>query len=298
MRKVNIFFNYILLLIILITSFQTLILSYPGQGECLDNHGLTLIPIPIDDDAVLILDGNASEPFWEESSNQGGIKRIPVATTTHMVKYVNVTFVMTGNFLYINMKWLDNTTIPDLSEGLYYDGLFFCWDINVPGFTANFNGMDTVDMGGGTIDSWQWRCEKTLIQILDKSMDEGGWNSEFEPNNIELAYQIDSNKSYSVEIKRALTTSDKGVDVQFDEEKLYKFNIAILDDDRHQAHYISWTYSLDLRPEEATDDDDKTDNNSEESLISGFFFISIIILTFSIVLVIKTMRSTKFQTKI
>lgn len=59
------------------------------------------------------------------------------------------------------------------------------------------------------------------------------------------AFKIITNVSYTLEISRSLVTNEE-YDVQFNENKGYLFNVAIYDNDLHDNHAMSWTYSLDL----------------------------------------------------
>lgn len=261
--SVSVFWIFMLICVI-----SPLTNAYPGQGDCIPQHGVTLINIPIDPDANVVLDGNGLESFWIDHNNAGGKVRVPLATTSMEVIYLNATFIMTDQYILILCTWLDSTIIPDLTGG-YCDGIFFCWNIDVPHFSANFDGMNTVSMGGGKVDDWGWRCTKESTDTTDSYFDEGGWGS-YEPlQNIELAW-TNTTKSYTVEIKRKLVTNDLN-DVQINEQKSYEFNIAILNDDRHQNHYSSWTYALDLNPSE------KEEPEEEEPVKPDYRFLILII---------------------
>jgi len=83
---------------------------------------------------------------------------------------------------------------------------------------------------------------------LDSDSDNDGWiDGNPEVNSIEAAFTNPSD-SYSLELRRKLNTNEQ-YDVQFTEKKLYKFNVAILNDSHYEDHAISWTYALDLREE-------------------------------------------------
>ena len=125
--------------------------AYWGLGDCQDGHPVIIIRPLYSKNAEINLDGIASESFWSSSENENGTLTVPLAsdigTSSFFVVYLNLTFVMNDEYLYILCHWLDNTTKPDLG-GNNYDGLYFCWNINVPNFTAYFiNGMITADMG-------------------------------------------------------------------------------------------------------------------------------------------------------
>jgi hypothetical protein len=161
---------------------------------------------------------------------------------------------MNNEYLYILAQWHDNTTRP--SGGLK-DAVYFCWNMNVPNFTAAFlYGMDTTEMGGGCVDCWWWECDSSKPANgssyfgTDDSFDEDGWNhSPFDYDDVNTGYMYQKNDSYSVEIKRKINTGHE-YDVSFLQKTLYEFNLAIMDDGfLGNEHSISWTYALDLRTE-------------------------------------------------
>ncbi|MBN1802328.1 MAG: hypothetical protein JW891_12530 [Candidatus Lokiarchaeota archaeon] len=221
-------------------------IAYPGwEGDCEAHHGIGSVISNYDASARIVLDGQSDEKFWLTYSNNKAF--IPLATditkSGGFNVTLNLTFVHNNNYLYILCEWEDNTTVP---AGFNYDGLFFCWNIDVPNFTADFlSDMSTDHMGSGNIDSWNWIYDDDFA--LDKCFGEKGWfDSSLEAQDIEVAYSLVENESYTLEIRRALTTGDQH-DVKFDKTGLYEFNLAILNDGRHENHAISWTYALNLK---------------------------------------------------
>ncbi len=239
-------------------------LGFWGYGDCTNYHGLTYIKPYLEDNAVINLDGVPSESFWTEHSDstKNGSLIIPLASkiteTEFFIVYLDIVFVLSEEYLYILCSWEDNTTRPDLG-GNYYDGLYFCWNINVPNFSAYFlGGMDTNEMGGGDVDCWDWRIMSssppngTSNYCDDLCFGTYGWYDPFlESENVKVAYTYKANSSYTLEIERKLVTGED-YDVQINKSQLYLFNMGIMQDGTHEDHAISWTYALDLRNEEQT----------------------------------------------
>jgi len=255
--------NYILFLSrsILICVFPLLLIPYStaywAWGDCRDGHDIEYINVPYDNDANIILDGVPSESFWKDSSNQQGRIQIPLASDyskpNFFIIYLNMTFVINDEYLLIHAQWNDNTTRP---LGGMADGIYICWNINVPNFTAAFlYGMDTTYMGGGCVDCWSWDCDSNSVKngstdvANDRSFDDDGWNDDsLDFNDIETGYTYLTDHSYSVEFKRKISTGYE-YDISFQEKKLYEFNLAIMNDGGGYDHAVSWTYALDLRTE-------------------------------------------------
>lgn len=229
--------------------------AYPGDGDCQNYHNITPIEVPIDNSANIILDGVPSEEFWSKSENQMGKVVIPLASIRYdsnppdLLIYMNATFIMNTNSLYILCEWMDNTTSAE-----YYvaDGILFCWNINVVNFSAYYpSGMSTEHMGGGRVDSWRWYHYTSISSGIptlcyDECFEDNGWvNPNPELSQVNAAFKAISNVSYTLEISRSLITNEE-YDVQFNQNKGYLFNMAIFDNDLHENHAISWTYSLDL----------------------------------------------------
>jgi len=231
--------------------------AYWAWGDCRDGHDIEYINVPYDNDANIILDGVPSESFWKDLSNQQGRIQIPLASDYtkpgFFVVYLNLAFVINDDYIFIHAQWNDSTTRP--SGGLV-DGIYFCWNINVPNFTAAFlYGMNTTGMGGGCVDCWSWDCDSTSVAngstdlANDRSFDEDGWNNDIlDFNDIETGYIYRTDYFYSLELKRKINT-DYEYDVSFQEKKIYEFNLGIMNDGGGYDHAISWTYALDLRPE-------------------------------------------------
>jgi hypothetical protein len=235
-------------------------IAYPGDGDCQHYHGITTIDIPIDNSANIILDGKANEAFWSKPENQIGNLIIPLASIRmdsnppDLLIYMNATFVMNAEYLYILCKWEDNTTAP---EDYYADALLFCWNIDVVNFSAYYlSSMSTEHMGGGLIDSWKWYHHSSISSgipslCVDDCFGDNGWvDPNPEVSQVYTAFTYVANESYTVELKRSLTTNEE-YDVQFNEKKDYLFNVAIYDNDLHENHAMSWTYSLNLTEETA-----------------------------------------------
>jgi len=234
----------------------TLALSWPGWGDCTDYHKVTYLTPLYKADVGITLDGVASESIWTDPYNDNGTLSVPLAgeigTPGFYVVILNMTFVMDDQYLYILCQWEDNSTKPDLG-GNNYDGLYFCWNINVPNFSAYFEGgMDTAEMGGGDVDCWEWTCLEgsppngSTYFCRDTCFGTTGW---YDPNleikDVQIGYTYVTNDLYTLEIKRKLVTNDN-YDVQFNENKLYKFNLGIMNDGSHEDHAVSWTLALDL----------------------------------------------------
>jgi hypothetical protein len=248
------------ILIIISTLFMTYIFNFasawPGDGDCREEHGITSFDIIYDRSANLKLDGVPTESFWEKEENQEAKIQIPLATEPNtpyfFVVYLNATFIRNDEYIYILCQWKDNTTKPNI--GNLYDGLYFCWNINCPNFSANFeSGMDTASMGSGDVDSWDWDINQatppngTSMEMGDFCFGEKGWYSpNLENQDVSIAYTHKKDEYYTVEIQRKLVTNDE-YDVQFDETKEYLFNMGVMNDGRHADHAVSWTYAMKLK---------------------------------------------------
>jgi len=239
--------------------FFPLTLSWPGEGDCTAYHKVTILTPLYNDNVGITLDGVASESIWTDPYNDNGTLSVPLAgeigTPGFYVVILNLTFVMDDQYLYILCQWEDNSTKPDLG-GNNYDGLYFCWNINVPNFSAYFEGgMYTAEMGGGDVDCWEWSCLESSPPngssyfCRDTCFGTTGWyDPSLEISHVQIGYTYVTNDSYTLEIRRKLVTNDN-YDVQFDENKLYKFNLGIMNDGSHEDHVVSWTYALDLTRE-------------------------------------------------
>lgn len=269
--------------------------AYWGLGDCQDGHPVVIIRPLYSKNAEINLDGIASESFWSSSENENGTLTVPLAsdigTSSFFVVYLNLTFVMNDEYLYILCHWLDNTTRPDLG-GNNYDGLYFCWNINVPNFTAYFiNGMITADMGGGDVDNWDWTCMSSSPPngssyfCQDLCFGTSGWyDPSLELDDVKIGYTYINNVSYTLEIQRKLQTNDP-YDVQFDKTQLYKFNIGLMNDGTHEDHAVSWTHALDLKFDDI-----------EQPFIDGYILSFVyMLMLISIIIYIK---KQKFSSKI
>ena len=234
---------YFFFLILTIIPIST---AFPG--DCTEYHTGQIISVPYDPNANIRLDGICNEPFWEK--NKEGKTQINVSTLNHeAIITINMSFVRNDENLFISCGWPDNTTNPSTRDGIY-----FCWDINVPNFTAYYpGGMDTSHMGGGYIDSWIWYINNlspindSNDYALDQSFGPSGHTDETDHFTIGIGYTTVLNSHYTLEISRKLTTSDKDFDVQFDRTKLYEFNLGIIDDSAYSHdHAISYTHALNM----------------------------------------------------
>ncbi len=266
MKKRNILRLFIIIfsLLILISIKFHSVNAFPPDGDCKDYHKVVNIIPYYEKSASINLDGLPNENFWtvHTHENENGTLIIPLASESYgpdfFVVYLNMTFVLTATYLYVLCQWSDNSTKPDLGASIY-DGLYFCWNINVPNFSSYFpTGMSTLDMGGGDVDSWDWSClissppNGSSYYCRDKCFGTYVWYSpSLETEDVEVAYTYRTNTSYTLEIKRKLITNDP-YDVQFDQSKIYKFNMGIMDDGNHEDHAISWTHALDLRSPESS----------------------------------------------
>jgi hypothetical protein len=229
--------------------------AYPGDGDCSDYHGITYIQVPVVSSTGAIIDGNPSEDFWSENAVPTEV--ILASIEPHGVipelYSLSISFVMNSQYLYILCQWGDNT--PQYDFPPEKDGLDFCWDIDTVNFSAYYvSDMNTLHMGNGSIDAWRWTYDGSIFSgeqhlCIDDCFDEDGWvQGNPEAKNIEVAFTNDSN-SYTLEMRRALNTNEI-YDVQFTEKKIYKFNLAIMNDSYGLDHAVSWTYALDLRETE------------------------------------------------
>lgn len=260
--KINNSLKFVVILFSILISINItfpFVLAFPPDGDCKDYHKVVSILPYYEKTAFINLDGLPNENFWTEHSNnnENGSLIIPLASESYgpdfSVIYLNITFVITDTHLLILCKWFDNTTRPDLGTSVY-DGLYFCWNVNVPNFSAYFpSGMSTLDMGGGDVDSWDWSClssspaNSSSYYCRDRCFGTYGWyDPSLETEDVEIAYTYRINASYTLEIKRKLTTNDP-YDIQFDQSKIYKFNMGIMNDAQHEDHLISWTHALDIK---------------------------------------------------
>jgi len=123
--------------------------------------------------------------------------------SSFFVVYMNLTLVMNDNYLYILCQWHDNTTRPNLG-GNNYDGIYFCWNIDVANFSAYFiDGMVTANMGGGDVDNWDWTCLSTSPSngssyfCRDMAFGTTGWyDPNLEIDHVRIGYSYVENKSY------------------------------------------------------------------------------------------------------
>jgi hypothetical protein len=246
---------YVLLCVINILPFS---IGHWGRGDCTKWHPLQFIDIPYDPDAEVNLDGLPIESFWRSEKNKRGNLIIPLASNINesdfFIVYLNATFILSDDYIFILFEWNDNTTIPiggDISDGLY-----ICWNINVLNFSAYFiYGMDTSHMGGGNVDCWSLNINQdsppngSSYFCQDLCFGDNGWyNPNLEFEDVLIAYTYVENQSYSLEMIRKIKTDDNEYDVQFDQKIVYKFNIAIMDNGDHEDHALSWTYAFDFRP--------------------------------------------------
>jgi len=258
-NKVKLILIILCLQFLLIYSIIFNVNAWPGEGDCSEAHEITYIEVPSDKDALITLDGNPSESFWTEASNEKGQVQIKLAMTkidTEIpeVFTLNATFIMNKEYLYILLEWVDLT--PQYEESGNKDGLAFCWDINTLNFSAYYvSDMNTMHMGGGRVDAWRWAYSSFkeaggAYYCLDDCFDEDGWiQGNPEISNIEVAYSV-TEDSYTLELSRRLITNDE-YDVQFDHSGVYKFNLALFNDTKYEDHAISWTYAIELEKESA-----------------------------------------------
>lgn len=275
---------------IILINFTPITYSYPTfEGDCRNHHGTSYIRVPYDSNTEIILDGIPSESFWTNPNNKEGIIEIPTAKKYGNYGDQNITlnlkFVRNDYYIFICCEWLDNSTKPDLGSGIY-DGLFFCWNIDVPNFTAYYkDDMNTIDMGGGNIDVWSWTYDSdtsysnhSSYYCSDLYLKENGFNTDIQKNvMIGIAYRV--NYSYTIELKRALKTEEV-YDVQFSQIKLFEFNMGVINDGYGIDHYISWTYSLDLKIYSSDED-----NEEESQKKLNLQFLVVVIATLSVGLI-------------
>lgn len=287
---------FICLIFIITNNLASLSFAYPEDGDCKDCHKVQYIIPYYEKDASIQLDGVPNENFWTKHSNEqeNGSLIIPLASEEggayQVVIYLNITFVRTDTELYVLCQWFDNTTKPALSSNIY-DGLYFCWNMNVPNFSAYFEGgMDTAEMGGGDVDSWDWNCLYTSQPngssyfCSDKCFGTYGWyDPSLETEDVKIGYTYRTNHSYTLEMRRDLVTNDE-YDVQFDQSKVYKFNMGIMNDGTHEDHLISWTFALDLKFPQTSD------------AINGYWVVSLLI--FCVISVIFIINRKRFITKL
>ena len=226
--------------------------AYPGDGDCSAYHGITYIDVAFNSDAEIVLDGVPSENFWNNPT-EILLAEIEAEGVIPELYSLNISFVMTNEYLFILCKWEDTTPLDDNPPE--QDGIAFCWDINTINFSAYYvSDMNTLNMGNGSVDAWRWIYQDNISPgeehlCGDDCFNEDGWvQGNPEAKNIDVAFTNDSN-SYTLEMRRRLNTNEI-YDVQFTQKKVYKFNIAVLNNDHDEEHAISWTYALDLREPE------------------------------------------------
>ena len=270
-----------------------LVTAYWGYGEdCREEHGINYIDIPHTSKASISLDGIPRETMWSNDKYNEGHIQVPLASdyysSNFFIIYLDLVFIMDDDYIYILAKWEDTTTRPD--DGTY-DGLAFCWNMDVPNFSAAFfPNMKTDMMGGGYVDSWMWKCRSTSPSngssylLIDDCFGDSGWiHSSSDIDDVEIAYTYTLDKSYTLEIKRKLDTSHQ-YDVNFLEEKLYFFNMAILDNGTMADHAISWTYALDLRKDKSEENEEGDNTNFISSFIFPYLIVGIILISSSLII--------------
>lgn len=254
MIKVN---SILITFLICLTSslYISNIVAYPGDGDCSNHHGVTYINVPIDSKAEIVLDGVPSEEFWTTTADPTEVilAEIEPPGVIPELYSLNISFVMNNEYLFVLCKWEDNTPLDDNPPE--QDGIAFCWDISTINFSAYYvSDMNTLNMGNGSVDAWRWIYQDTISPgeehlCGDDCFNEDGWvQGNSEAKNIDVAFTNDSN-SYTLEMRRKINTNEI-YDVQFTQKKVYKFNIAVLNNDHDEEHAISWTYALDLREPE------------------------------------------------
>ncbi|TFF84062.1 MAG: hypothetical protein EU552_01680 [Promethearchaeota archaeon] len=284
MKKITINSIIIVALLTLTSTFYIFgVVAYPGDGDCSTYHGITYIDVPIISNSEITLDGIPSEDFWSEPT-EILLAEIELPGVIPELYSLNISFVRNNEYLYIFCQWEDNSPRDDNPPE--QDGIAFCWDIDTVNFSAYYvSDMNTIHMGNGSVDAWRWFYQDIISPgevhlCVDDCFNEDGWvQGNPEAKNIDVAFTNDSS-SYKLEMRRKLN-SNEIYDVQFTEKKIYKFNIAVLNNDHDEKHAISWTYALDLR--------------ESEQIIWGFnfemFISSLFILTFVIyIYMIKTKK--------
>jgi len=257
--------------------------SYYGDGDCTEYHTGEIIKVPFDPSAKIQLDGIANETFWEDNANKEGRTQINVSTfnsttTNPEIITLNMSFIRNNYYFLILCEWPDSSTLPNSIK----DGIFFCWNINVPNFTAYYpGGMQTDHMGGGYIDSWMWTINNdspandSNDYCKDSSFGPGGDTGENDQITIEIGYTTIVDSHYTIEFRRKLTTNEKNLDVQFDKSKKYEFNLGLLNNSAfNHDHAISYTHALDIR-------------FKEDEIINGFQLIPFFIGIFSVSLILN-----------
>jgi len=278
MNKIKFYCILITTLIVLNYSlFIIYVTAYPGDGDCSKYHGIIYIDVPLRPNTEIVIDGVPSESLWTENTDQTKIilAEIEPEGVIPELYSLNISFAMINNYLFILCQWEDNT--PEYDFPPEKDGFDFCWDIDTVNFSAYYiSDMNTLHMGNGSIDAWRWTYDSNTSPeeqylCIDDCFNEDGWiQGNPEAINVDVAFTND-NSSYTLEMRRKLNTNEI-YDVQFTEKKLYKFNLAIMNDSYGVDHAISWTYALDLR--------------ASEQIIKGvnldFIFFSLSILTYII----------------
>ncbi|MBD3338879.1 MAG: hypothetical protein GF353_07215 [Candidatus Lokiarchaeota archaeon] len=288
-------------MIILSNLYYKPLKAYPGFGNCINEHPKTNIEALFYENSNINLDGIPNETFWIETKNQEGFLNIPTApiedNSGNSNISVNFLFAFNNEYLFIYCEWLDNTTMPSGIQ--FQDGIYFCWNIDVPEFTAYYPSltqMDTSHMGGGSIDSWgayfikeDNRLNQSEFYGKDNCLQESGWHIG-ENNDVKVGLSYVDDHSYSLEIRRKLTTNDR-YDVQFNEQKPYLFNIGVMDNCHGEHHQISWVYAMSFVEEE--DEENEDAETSKPQLNIGFLIINITIIAISTILMIFFYYSKK-----
>lgn len=267
LKKKN--FIFLIFLFFILSAIIPSSLGYYGDGDCGDYHTGQVIKLPYDPNANIQLDGIPSEAFWNDPSNIDGKTQINLSTIEHEIITLNITFIRNAEYLFILCKWPDYTTRPAIKDAFY-----FCWNINVPNFTAFYpSTMETDHMGGGYIDSWSWSISddepvnQSDYYCNDDNFGPGGDETAHDLNDIKVGYRTEQNSHYTLEMSRKLKTIDpENCDVQFSSSKRYQFNLGIINDSHHgEDHAISYTHALDIH------------FKGNDPIINGFPLISFII---------------------
>jgi hypothetical protein len=253
MNKIKINSILIVALLSFVSSFYIFeVVAYPGDGDCSGYHGISYIDVPIISNAEITLDGVRSETFWGQPT-EIILAEIELPGVIPILYSLNISFVKNSEYLFIFCQWEDTTPLDDNPPE--QDGIAFCWDIDTINFSAYYvSDMNTINMGNGSIDAWRWNYQDIIapgeVHLCgDDCFNEDGWvQGNPEAKSIDVAFTNDSS-SYSLEMRRSLNTNEI-YDVQFTEKKIYKFNVAVLNNDHDEKHAISWTYALDLRETE------------------------------------------------
>lgn len=265
--------NIISLLAFFILFLYLIPFSNAFLGDCEQHHTGQIIVVPHDPEVSITLDGITNETVWE--TNTIGKAQINVSTIDHETfTTINMSFIRNDTDIFISCTWPDHSTNPSTRDGFY-----ICWDINVPNFTAYYpGGMDTSHMGGGFIDSWVWYINdlspinNSNDYCVDQSFGPSGHTDEMDYLTIGIGYSTVVDSHYTLEMSRKLTTYDKNYDVQFDDTKLYEFNLGIINNSAYSHdHLISYTHALNM-----VFQNDTIEGYQIITLIMGIGIISII----------------------